>query len=139
VPVTANTTYYFSGWASSIVSSSTPTLNIRINGTVLQNINIPYSCTNWTFFTITWSSGANTSALIEIRDNVTDFIGNDFVIDDLSFRRCPTVVDDVIVTLTGAPVVSPSGPITYYNQYESLTDVVLTSTAAPIINGLKMM
>jgi len=138
VTVGQNFTYNFSGWASSNgydfnQALYIPRLRVRINGTdVLTNFSVPWSpggCSQWLQFTASWNSGSSTTALIEIIDDNRNDQGNDFSIDDLSFANCPTTTDQVTVAVGSAvPIVTPSGPIAYYNQYETPNSVTLTCT-----------
>jgi Secretion system C-terminal sorting domain len=139
VAVTNNTVYNFSGWAYSLTNygNVAPILNIQINGqAIIANLTINYSnCTGgWIFFNATWNSQNNSNALIEIRSQTTAGDGCDIALDDLTFGiNCPTTTDDVLVTVvpnSGTPTISPKGPITYYNQYETTQTIPLTASSS---------
>ncbi len=53
----------------------------------------------WTGFYSTWNSGVNTIANICIYDATTSAGGNDFVIDDISFRQFCTTTDSVYIAV----------------------------------------
>jgi Secretion system C-terminal sorting domain len=139
VSVSANTDYFFSGWAGANSfqsdASQVPLLRVRINGVdVIQNFSVPIgsSCDNWLKFSASWNSGSSTNALIEIYDDNLEAGGNDFSLDDLYFANCEQSTDQVTVTVgSNPPSVSPAGPITYYNQYETTNQVTLTCNSAP--------
>jgi hypothetical protein len=146
VSVTQNSDYYFSGFAYSIgnpdpfngncpTTCGNPILDIKINGTsIVTNLTITYQqCTNgWTFFQATWNSGNSTNATIEIRSIAGVRVGNDVALDDLKFNtECPVTTDQITVNIISlTPSVSPAGPITYYNLFETMQHLVLTSSAA---------
>jgi len=102
IAVTPNTDYDFSAWfancSSVTIPPDVPTLQFRING-VLQGV--PTSVTaapgTWVNFATTWNSGPSTSATICIYDAVTTAAGNDFVIDDITFRSICNIKDSVFV------------------------------------------
>lgn len=95
VPVSPSTTYRLTGWATSWgrnpsnsqpIDPSPAVLRLAINGaTVLGSYNVPAADGVWGQFFVDWSSGAASSASIQIFDTVTAGIGNDFALDDLSF------------------------------------------------------
>lgn len=140
VNVTPNTSYYFSGWAGNGSTRygyavwETAFLRLRINGVdLVQNWNNAWDvCNGWAELSATWNSGSATTALIEIYDDNLNSDLNDFCLDDLYFSPCPISTDNVIVSKsTTAPSVSPAGPITYYNQYETIQNhVVLTASGS---------
>jgi hypothetical protein len=89
VPVTTSTTYEFGFWLANIGSANAAQLNVRINGSPVGGIAGAGGSAVWQYFSYSWSSGASTSALIEIRDQRTSPTGNDFALDDISFRVAP--------------------------------------------------
>lgn len=100
ITVTPNTDYDFSAWfanCSSILTGA-PVLQFKINGVLIgtpTTITAPIG--TWTNFATTWNSGAATSATICINDNVTVAGGNDFVIDDISFKQICVYRDSVYI------------------------------------------
>ena len=92
IPVTPNTTYYFSAWGLSLVDNNNAVLQFTING--FQNGSIAYlpkGYTNnngpytWVRFFGSWNSGSSTIANIAIANLNTALNGNDFGLDDISF------------------------------------------------------
>lgn len=140
INVQPNTNYLLSGWAVSISAytadfrttltgnnSGSTTLDVQALGYINYLV-----CRPWQNFQIPWNSGNNTQVTIDMRFTTSGVYANDLGIDDLSLTSgCSTTTDNVIVTTGGgAPGISPAGPITYYNQYETTNQVVLTSTPA---------
>lgn len=95
VSVTPDTTYTFSFWGAEIdaTSGSVPDLSVFINPVLgefpLQvdafPVNSPANGGSWEQFTLTWNSGSNTSAFLDLADGNTSFGWNDFAITDISF------------------------------------------------------
>ena len=126
VPVTPNTNYDFSAWfancSSVTVGADVPILQFMVNGVLLGT---PTSVTappgTWVNFFSTWNSGLATTASICIYDETTAAAGNDFVIDDISFKQICVATDSAYVALnipdttTGSrdtSVCATIGPIT---------------------------
>lgn len=90
--------YIFSAWVTAVVSASPPILQFSINGVNIGNIfNSSGNTCSWEQFQTTWNSGANTTAEICIVNLNTATGGNDFAIDDLSFRKICEIKDTVLV------------------------------------------
>lgn len=79
------TTYDFAAWISSWVSASPAELAFTVNGSTIGTLSAPATTGSWVLAFATWTSGASTSADIEIRNSNTAFSGNDFGLDDLFF------------------------------------------------------
>ncbi|RYM34076.1 gliding motility-associated C-terminal domain-containing protein [Brumimicrobium glaciale] len=107
VNVSPNTNYQFSTWAANALNDpNVAQLQFSINGTTLGT---PFStatnaCT-WNQFFEVWNSGANTSIDICITNLNSSGGGNDFSIDDISFRPVCTYTDQVTVTIPPNPVI----------------------------------
>lgn len=88
VTVTANSTYTFSTWIASVVSSNPAVLQFSINGVNLGSTFTASSTTcSWQQFCQTWNSGASTSANICIVNQNTVASGNDFALDDIQMGK----------------------------------------------------
>ena len=88
VGVSTNTTYLFSGWAASAHPASPGRFHLFVNGTQQGSaVALPSETGLWQNYSALWSSGTSTSAMLEVRVLTTESYGNDFVLDDLSFRR----------------------------------------------------
>ncbi|MCC6754040.1 MAG: gliding motility-associated C-terminal domain-containing protein [Saprospiraceae bacterium] len=90
--------YAFTAWVTAVVSSSPPILQFSINGSPIGSIfNSSGAVCNWEKYEAIWNSGGNTTAEICIVNLNTATGGNDFAIDDLSFRKFCEVRDTVKV------------------------------------------
>lgn len=112
VSVSPNTTYLFSGWGASWgggregFDPSPAVLRILINGQQCA-ADVRLAATNglWQRFDIVWHSQSSAKAVIEIHDQNTEWRGNDFALDDLSFS--PTSAGQTSPVLA-SPDVSPT-------------------------------
>lgn len=106
VTVTPNTDYQFTVWATSVVSNNPGILRFSINGVqVGAQLNLSNMTCNWQQFFVTWNSGANTTANIAIINQNTLDAGNDFALDDITFRPVCTTTEQIEVTVEPLPVV----------------------------------
>ncbi|WP_345949760.1 hypothetical protein ABDD95_23210 [Mucilaginibacter sp. PAMB04274] len=86
ITVQPNTDYIFSVWFTSANSANPGQLSFSINNTSLGNpILLTAGLPDWKNFTVRWSSGNNTSAVIGIVNQNTIAYGNDFALDDITF------------------------------------------------------
>jgi gliding motility-associated-like protein len=112
ISVSPGTTYLFSTWVSSLNASSPAILQFSINGVNLGNtFNAPSSANIWSQFFTTWNSGANTSAQICIVNQNTSTGGNDFGLDDISFKPCSsscTAITTFTISEPSAMSLTPS-------------------------------
>jgi hypothetical protein len=84
--VQPNKSYIFSAWTIQTFFQNYPVLQFKINGVqVGANFNV-YGVSSWSQFFFTWNSGSSTTATISIADINTIGYGNDFAIDDISFK-----------------------------------------------------
>jgi gliding motility-associated-like protein len=89
ITVQPNTYYEFSAWVSSIVAQSPAQLQFQANGVLLGPVfTAPSSVNIWNQFFSVWFSGANTSVTICIINQNTATAGNDFGLDNISFKEC---------------------------------------------------
>ncbi len=92
VSVSPDTDYVFSGWGASWGDTghdfdpSPAVLRIVINGQQYA-ADVRLATTNglWQSFATVWHSQSSKQAVIEIHDENTEWLGNDFALDDLSF------------------------------------------------------
>lgn len=134
VTISQNKDYVFKGKMSNTNFTTTP-VNVRIigNSTGLSTTSYSLSggCNGWQSFSIPWNSGTNTSVTLEFRFTNTCNNNNVLTLDDLFFGLdCSTTTDDVTVNVGSTPSVTPVGPITYYNQYETPQVYTLSCSAA---------
>ena len=87
VSVAPNAAYVFSAWAASAHPANPGQFFFFVNGEQQGNaVKVPGAVGLWQNFSVVWSSGDVSSAVLEIRMLTTASFGNDFVLDDLSFR-----------------------------------------------------
>lgn len=86
--VDKNRIYYFSFWATSVILNSPAKLEVYINDLPLslQPVQLPDLICDWKEYGFYWSSGLSDTAKITIKNANVEFNGNDFALDDLSFR-----------------------------------------------------
>ncbi len=76
-------------WLTNLVPTNLSRLRVYINGEPLRSTAQPlFEVGQWKEYTETWESGKSNVAYVEIECITTQKIGNDFGIDDLSFRAC---------------------------------------------------
>jgi hypothetical protein len=94
VSVSPATDYVFSGWAASMgqypigtpIDPSPARLGFFINGVQIGSaFSVAAQNGKWAQFSAAWNSGTSSIATIKIVDLNTDFVGNDFTMDDLMF------------------------------------------------------
>jgi gliding motility-associated-like protein len=98
VPVTPNTTYLFSAFAASVEPNSPAILRVTINGNVITEFALSPVPGDWGQFTGVWNSGAlSTNANVCITNLNTEWNGNDFAIDGITFTPFITTSDQVTI------------------------------------------
>jgi len=108
VPVTPNTSYQFGTWVTSVETGQNPAqLQFIINNTQIGTVFSPSTqgCT-WSQFTQTWASGVTTSAQICIVNQNTNSAGNDFALDDITFKPICYTIDSIYVSYSAPPMVN---------------------------------
>ncbi|MBK7872174.1 MAG: gliding motility-associated C-terminal domain-containing protein [Saprospiraceae bacterium] len=100
VTIQPNTDYLFGAWAASMVSQNPARLQFSINGTLIGNVfQAPTQTCQFREFTANWTSGMATTAQICIANVNNTPAGNDFAIDDISFRQICVTTDEVTITV----------------------------------------
>jgi hypothetical protein len=84
--VKPNTQYTFTAWYSSWTPTNPALLNFEFNGTSVGSATAPTTTGVWQQFTATWNSGSATSLTLNIVDQTTAYMGNDFALDDISLN-----------------------------------------------------
>lgn len=131
VPLQPNTDYQFGTWVTSMENTTNANLaqlQFSINGNPFGTVYTPSTqgC-NWGQFTQNWNSGINTSAQIcVVSQNFGNPGGNDFAIDDITFRPICFSYDTIAVTVAPAPIVN-LGP----NQNKCLGETVTLDAQNP--------
>ncbi|HOY30817.1 MAG TPA: T9SS type A sorting domain-containing protein [Bacteroidales bacterium] len=136
VTVTPNTNYTFSCWAVSMnntYGNCSGDLHFLFNGIDIGNLAIPITNGGpWANFSALWNSGSNTSVAICIVDYCTNYVGNDFGIDDISLIGASSIVIDSVTVVVGStPVIAVTPPSTSICQGNS-TNLAATTTGTDI-------
>lgn len=100
INVTPNTNYLFSAWISNALNDpNVSNLQFFVNDIQIGSVfsTTPTAC-DWQEFNDTWNSGANTTAQLCIRNQNTTTGGNDFCLDDITFREVCVQQDTITVT-----------------------------------------
>lgn len=100
VSTETNKTYRFSFWMMNF-NPNGPILKVKINNQIIAtNIQNSQTCV-WENFTVNWNSNANTSALIQLYDIRSEEVGNDFGLDDISFKSIGNndAINDTVVVI----------------------------------------
>ena len=92
VPVVAGKTYTFSAWVNNLVIPSEnyndPQVELYIDGKAVAGIILPEKPDQWRRMCVQWLAPATGVEAFEIRIGRFDNEGNDFAVDDISFRAC---------------------------------------------------
>lgn len=123
--VEPNSFYDFSMWASVWNNSSNnlPQIQVSFNGAVAMIAVPPVPLGTWTNFSTTWFSGANTTVKIDLQNNVLDFGGNDFGVDDISFslRGTAAVPEPTTIALMSFVILGFGGYRVYQKRRNQQT------------------
>jgi gliding motility-associated-like protein len=108
IPVQPNTSYQFGTWVTSVENGQpVAQLQFNINGVQLGPIFSPsVTGCSWSQNTQVWQSAANTSAQICIVNQNVNGAGNDFALDDITFRPVCYSYDTIVVSYSPNPVVN---------------------------------
>lgn len=90
VAVTPNTTYEFSFYLGNLYGNNPAKLLPTINGVAMADSAATTTGSgngSWKKFTYTWNSGTATTADLGIISRLNETTGNDFAIDEISFKR----------------------------------------------------
>jgi gliding motility-associated-like protein len=107
VPVQANTDYQFGSWISNALNEvNVAQLQFTINGSILGPVfsTSTIGC-SWQQYFQVWNSGLNNTAQICIANQNTNGGGNDFVLDDITFKPICYSYDTIVVAYSAFPVV----------------------------------
>ena len=86
--VTANTNYTLSYWASQLGGGPQAVIAASFNGVQVGSAFTPTQA-GWQQFSFTFNSGAATVGTLGLRDLETNYLYNDFAIDDISLTGTP--------------------------------------------------
>lgn len=103
ISVTPNTDYVFSAWLQNVTCPPygfNAALQFSINGSLIGNVfNSESTVCRWKQFYQLWNSGNSTTAIISVVNQYTNADGNDFALDDISFRKLCLAKDSVTITI----------------------------------------
>jgi hypothetical protein len=89
IPIIPGMDYTFSYFLSSWAENSPAQIETSINGQILGMSYGPTTLPSWLPVSYVWNSGANTTATVVLRDLNTEWVGNDFMLDDISLSVVP--------------------------------------------------
>ncbi len=110
--LTVNTNYVFTYYIRRAFAGTDAVIRTKINGfdaTGTTSYPNPYTANNssvWTQLSYVWNSGASTSATIEMYDQTTADVANDFALDDMSFYITCNASKNVTVAITVTPTLT---------------------------------
>jgi gliding motility-associated-like protein len=100
IAVAPQTNYSFSTWVSSMNTVNPSILEFSVNNNLLGNpFNAPSIVNQWIEYSSDWYSELNTSAEICIVNQNTIAGGNDFGLDDISFKAYCENTDEVTINV----------------------------------------
>ena len=101
VSIVPNTYYQFSTWLTSCENSNPPSLQFSINGELIgSSFNGASILCEWNEFFENWYSNSDTLAEICIVNQNTEPTGNDFALDDISFKPIETSTCEITVLIS---------------------------------------
>ncbi len=101
VSVDLNTEYIFSTWAANVSDSTAGILQFSINGNLLGDaFTLEEATCDWQQYYERWNSDGSTTADLCIVSQSTAAEGNNFALDQVSFRTVCSALDTVIVTVS---------------------------------------
>jgi len=136
IPVTSNTVYSVSGWASDLfpaTGGAQARLQFFVNGTPIGS---PFTVQDqtgvpiWGQFSATFASGASSSVVLSIRDLDTTWEANDVALDDLIMESTTNAPPPPPVCTT-----TPAGAVSWWRAEANGNDAV-DGNPATILNGL---
>ncbi|HRE96996.1 MAG TPA: hypothetical protein PK637_09540, partial [Flavobacteriales bacterium] len=84
-----------------MVAASPAQLQFEVNGALLGPVfTAPAAAGVWSTFSSVWYSGPSTTAVICILNQNTTLGGNDFGLDDISFKACISCTESFPFTIT---------------------------------------
>jgi gliding motility-associated-like protein len=132
ITVTPNTNYVFSTWLSAMNTISPAQLQFSINGAIQGGIfSSPNSIFNWVQFCTTWNSGSSTTAVISIVNQSQVLYGNDFGLDDISFKACVPSTVTFTINPSPPPVAQVSASGSNCQAGSGTATVTVTGGTAP--------
>lgn len=132
ISVNSDTDYDFSAWVSTVNTQNPAQLQFSINGSLLGSVfNASSNLCIWEEFFAQWNSGANTTADICIVNVNLDVAGNDFALDDISFREVCVLSEEVNVTVLDLNADWNNPGTLCQNEPSFVLDELLDAAATP--------
>jgi hypothetical protein len=134
VSVLTGTNYALSAWVNSQCFGINPAvLSFKVNGVqVGSSFDAPSTAFNWVEYTGTWNSGTATSATIEIIDLNLAGSGNDFGLDDISFKKIDETAP-VLTATTGLQMWPPDHSLHTFSIAQLISSVTDDCDTAPMV------
>ena len=101
VSVEAGATYEFSAYSITAFNGPLGKLDFVVDGTSIGMSDTPAFGDDWTESSFSWTAGGTTSVVLTLLDASTEFGGNDYAIDDLSFVKTSGPIGPAPVPLPG--------------------------------------
>lgn len=124
ISVNPNTYYAFSTWVCTLAGTSSQVawLQFSINGVQIGEVfSAPSSTMIWEQFYELWYSGSSTTATITILNQNTVGSGNDFGLDDISFRELVVIGSPTCTVYVGSMSATATADDTELCEGESTT------------------
>ncbi|MEM9258323.1 MAG: gliding motility-associated C-terminal domain-containing protein [Bacteroidota bacterium] len=103
VAVRPNVDYALSAWLTSVNAPNPARLQFSINGGGIGSVlRAGETVCDWRQFYAVWNAGANTSAEVCVVNQNTNPQGNDFALDDFSFRELISTRQDTVVVVVAS-------------------------------------
>ncbi len=100
INVNPNKSYDFSLLITALYPVNPALLQFSINNAIVgDSISADSQPCSWKQFNTTWNSGSNTKAIISIVNRNTAIQGNDFAIDNISFREINFEIDSISIAI----------------------------------------
>lgn len=132
ITVSPDTDYDFSAWVSTVEQQNPAQLQFSINGSLLGSVfNATSTTCLWEEFFALWNSGSSTSADICIVNVNLSVTGNDFALDDISFREICTLTEEVTVNVAELNADWNSPGTLCQNEPTFVLDELLDAEATP--------
>ena len=121
VDVDLNRDYSFSLWAAYWNNSLNhlPELVISFNDTIVYGGEIDGDIATWKNITANWNSGSNHSVTIKILNTNTDYAGNDFALDDISFGLTIAAVPEPAALVLAGSALAGAGGYVFLKRHRS--------------------
>lgn len=139
IPVDTNKKYRFGVWVNNIISPSAgsslePLLVLSINAqAVSKPIRIPKTPDKWLFICGEWNADTSSIAAISVNALSKGLAGNDFGIDDVTFRKITDTVavevelrKDTTICIGDVITLSVDGPFPEYHYLWSTQDTTVS-------------